>query len=160
MAIGQSFAPTGQNQMRQQQGGGNAPLQQAIKVLNLRLPKVVGAGAVAPQPLLMSQGSGGVSMPPMPQQGATPGGAPGGAPTMPGQGAPPFGLEEILRRIFQPPTGPAGSPAPQPPQGPAPLPRIVTQPPAPGPGGTAGPTAPRFPGTRPEPPQRENVPRR
>ena len=41
----------------------------------------------------------------------------------------------IKRRdcIFQPPTQAPGGPMPQPPQGPAPIPRIVTQPPAPGP---------------------------
>lgn len=36
-------------------------VQEAIKVLSLRLPKVVGAQAIAPSPLLNSQGSGGNS---------------------------------------------------------------------------------------------------
>ncbi len=41
------------------QSGSNQGVQEAIKVLSLRLPKVVGARSVAPAPLLTSQGSGG-----------------------------------------------------------------------------------------------------
>lgn len=40
-------------------GNSNAGVQEAIKVLSLRLPKVVGAQGIAPQALLSSQGSGG-----------------------------------------------------------------------------------------------------
>lgn len=39
--------------------GGNNSVQEAIKVLSLRLPRVVGAQAVSPQALLSSPGSGG-----------------------------------------------------------------------------------------------------
>ena len=56
--IGVNFQP-GADQDQQQQNGG-APksqgVQEAIKVLSLRLPKVVGAQAVAPHALLGAQG--------------------------------------------------------------------------------------------------------
>lgn len=61
---GVSFQP-GQGGTAQQNGNGNgAPnagnsVQEAIKILSLRLPKVVGAQGVAPQRLLESMGSGG-----------------------------------------------------------------------------------------------------
>lgn len=62
--IGASFQPglderermQGQPGARPNAGGG---VQEAIKVLSLRLPKVVGAQAVSPQALLSSQGSRG-----------------------------------------------------------------------------------------------------
>lgn len=48
-----------EQQRRQSQQGTGTGVQEAIKVLSLRLPKVVGAQAVAPSALLQSQGSGG-----------------------------------------------------------------------------------------------------
>ena len=59
--IGVSFQPGSQdlsngNGARPSQGSG---VQEAIKVLSLRLPKVLGAQASVPMPLLTSQGSGG-----------------------------------------------------------------------------------------------------
>jgi hypothetical protein len=59
MAFGLSFLPTlGAGQDRQQ-GDRPAvePIQQAIKVLTLRLPRVLGGGAFAPAPLLQGGGS-------------------------------------------------------------------------------------------------------
>lgn len=60
--IGVNFQP-GANQDNGQNGnGGSRPgsgVQEAIKVLSLRLPKVVGAQAAVPMPLLTSQGGGG-----------------------------------------------------------------------------------------------------
>lgn len=64
MAIlgGVSFQP-GANGDNGQQSGQSRPaghgVQEAIKILSLRLPRVVGAHALAPMPLLTSQGSGG-----------------------------------------------------------------------------------------------------
>lgn len=67
MIPGVNFQP-GQQSYGQQNGqrgpsrlSGGSPqgVQEAIKVLSLRLPKVVGARAVSPAPLLTSQGSGG-----------------------------------------------------------------------------------------------------
>lgn len=61
--IGVSFQPGGERYGQQSNGGqSGAPasnVQEAIKILSLRLPKVVGAQAVSPQALLASQGSGG-----------------------------------------------------------------------------------------------------
>lgn len=65
MIGGVSFQPEYGDQRQQQQGSGpnasSAPqgVQEAIKILSLRLPTVVGARAVAPQALLSSPGSGG-----------------------------------------------------------------------------------------------------
>lgn len=62
--IGASFQP-GVDKDRERPGGQSRPpgsnqgVQEAIKVLSLRLPKVVGAQAVSPQALLSSQGSRG-----------------------------------------------------------------------------------------------------
>jgi hypothetical protein len=72
MALGQSFAPLGNDPMQQARPGG-APggpggAQQAIKVLNLRMPRVAGAGAPAPQALLEGAGSAGLPQ----QQGMSP----------------------------------------------------------------------------------------
>ncbi|HYE87699.1 MAG TPA: hypothetical protein VEA16_15155, partial [Vicinamibacterales bacterium] len=52
---GLSFQPGSDN--GQQQSGYRAPVQQAIKLLSLRLPSVVGARAIAPQALLEGGGS-------------------------------------------------------------------------------------------------------
>lgn len=66
MIPGVNFQPGAQSYGQQngqggpsRQQGSNQGVQEAIKVLSLRLPKVVGARAVAPAPLLTSQGSGG-----------------------------------------------------------------------------------------------------
>lgn len=110
--LGQSFAPLGNDPTQQKPGGpsGNQGAQQAIQVLNTRLPRVVGAGAPAPQALLQGAGSAGLPSPQgvnpivqailqavlghfAPQQqsapsamgGMVPGGMPGG---MPGGGMP------------------------------------------------------------------------
>lgn len=59
--IGVSFQP-GQNGQQNGQAGSQPTgggVQEAIKVLSLRLPKVLGAQAAVPMPLLTSQGSGG-----------------------------------------------------------------------------------------------------
>jgi len=61
---GVSFQPGMQAQQPGQRGSGSPasnPVQEAIKVLSLRLPKVVGARGIAPTPLLTSEGSGGNS---------------------------------------------------------------------------------------------------
>src|SRR3990167_2922620 len=47
--------PNGQTDPRR----ASTPVQEAIKVLSLRLPRVVGANAISPQALLSSPGSGG-----------------------------------------------------------------------------------------------------
>lgn len=66
MAFGLSFVP-GQSQLDRQPGGGgggaqprSSPVQQAIQMLSLRLPHVVGAQALAPGPLLQGPGAAGV----------------------------------------------------------------------------------------------------
>ena len=59
--IGVNFQP-GSNQDEARNGSprpGASGVQEAIKVLSLRLPKVVGAQGVTPMPLLTSQGAGG-----------------------------------------------------------------------------------------------------
>lgn len=66
--IGQTFMPQGQGVTERPQGPDNqAGVQQAIKILNLRMPRVAGAGAPAPQALLEGMGSAG-----MPQQASSP----------------------------------------------------------------------------------------
>ena len=62
MPFGLTFAPNQQGPNPQQGGDPNqsAPLQEAIKVLNLRLPTVHGARGLAPAPLMQSLGSGGL----------------------------------------------------------------------------------------------------
>jgi hypothetical protein len=61
MTSGVSFQPGGDYGNGQQQRGSSPTqnVQEAIKVLSLRLPKVVGARSAAPQALLSAQGSGG-----------------------------------------------------------------------------------------------------
>lgn len=56
--IGKSFQP-GEDKAVQAGEARGSGVQEAIKVLSLRLPKVVGAQAATPMPLLQSQGSGG-----------------------------------------------------------------------------------------------------
>ena len=60
--FGVNFQPgfgNGGDQQREARPSGGSGVQEAIKILSLRLPKVVGAQAIAPMPLLTSQGSGG-----------------------------------------------------------------------------------------------------
>ena len=58
MAYGVSFQP-GADQQAGTMGRRTPPVQQAIKLLSLRLPSVIGAKALAPQALLQGQGSAG-----------------------------------------------------------------------------------------------------
>lgn len=62
--FGVSFLPGGDQRYQRpedQQGPlGAAPLQEAIKILSLRVPRVVGANPLAPLALLGGQGSGGM----------------------------------------------------------------------------------------------------
>jgi len=67
MAIGISFSP-GQSDQQQQQGTGGSPsgappLQQALQLLSLRLPRVLGANALAPSALLNASGASGLAGP-------------------------------------------------------------------------------------------------
>ena len=57
--IGVNFQPGASRDNGQSPQARPDGVQEAIKVLSLRLPKVVGAQGIAPQPLLSSQGSGG-----------------------------------------------------------------------------------------------------
>jgi hypothetical protein len=89
--IGVNFQPGAQDLGSQQSDGrpsGGSGVQEAIRVLSLRLPKVLGAQSAASLPLLTSQGSGGNGridsivnqiMSRLPQ----------GAPAMPGMSGPP-----------------------------------------------------------------------
>ena len=67
--LGLTFAPTNQNLQEAQAGGGpgGSPVQQAIRVLSLRMPRsprVVGAPGIAPQALLQAPGAAGIPTPP------------------------------------------------------------------------------------------------
>jgi hypothetical protein len=129
--IGQSFAPMGDPTQRPQADAGGQGPQEAIKILNLRMPKVAGAGAPAPQQLLNGMGSAG-----LPQQNANN----------------PM-IEAILRAVLGhlspqmqaapsamgggvPGGMPGGMPGPQGPAPKLPMPGVHYQP---LPGGTAGP---------------------
>lgn len=64
--FGVSFVPDEQNLQQGKAGvgrGAMTPTQQAIKLLSLRLPRVVGGSPIAPAPLLQSQGSKGMPSP-------------------------------------------------------------------------------------------------
>lgn len=65
MGFGVSFLPSDQNSPNNQNPLGNAggapPLQQAIQLLSLRLPHVVGSQGLAPGPLLQSPGGMGLA---------------------------------------------------------------------------------------------------
>ena len=78
--FGLSFSPTGKDD-QQQAGANQTPIQDAIKVLSLRIPQF--HGGIAPQQLLGGPGSAGL---------------PGGG--APGVGGIPGGLDEFLRRLF------------------------------------------------------------
>ena len=75
---------------RRSPGGASTP-QEAIRVLSLRVPQVVGARSLAPGPLLNAPGASGIT-------------SPLGTPQAPNLG----GVEEILRRLFALMQGPAG----------------------------------------------------
>lgn len=63
MAFGLSFAPGQPSNQQQRPGGAGgvvSPVQQAIQMLSLRLPRVAGAQALAPGPLLQGPGAMGL----------------------------------------------------------------------------------------------------
>jgi hypothetical protein len=57
--IGVSFAPTFENALDGSRRGSMEGLQQAMKIISLRLPRVIGARPIAPASLLQSPGAGG-----------------------------------------------------------------------------------------------------
>ncbi len=134
--MGVSFVPGGQGdpQNRSQQGeaSGAAPLQQAIQMLSLRLPRVVGANAMAPGQLLNAPGGMGGSGNPLLEAllrlagmaggGGMPSGMPNQAPSPMAFGSAPMprfnpgGEDQRVGPQLQPPSapptnsaGPAGS---------------------------------------------------
>lgn len=132
-----------------QQGAASNPVQEAVQLLSLRLPTVVGARGIAPQALLNGQGSAGMgSM-----------GSPNAAidllqkllmqsraqtPPMPGgPNQPPMDLMAMLSRGGggsgnnqpQPSQGQAPSPSPTPTPNPTPPPPVMPPPPRIVPGG-------------------------
>lgn len=147
MSMGVSFVPSGQgdpmNRQQQGQAPGAPPLQQAIQMLSLRLPRVVGANALAPGQLLNAPGGMGGSGNPLLEallrlagmgggQGQ-PGMGAQGLPSFSGSTLPRFGAGDEQQRpapSVQPPPQPGAS---QPWQG--------------GPSGQMpGPGQPTFPG--------------
>jgi hypothetical protein len=60
--FGVSFLPNGDQRYQRQDGtgGGQGPLQEAVKILSMRVPRVVGANPLAPLALLQGAGSGGL----------------------------------------------------------------------------------------------------
>lgn len=191
--FGLSFAPMGGNrQIPGSAAGGSQPagpvnpIQDAIRVLSLKIPKVVGAAAPAPQALLNSPGMAGAGptgglpsnlqamlssffQPPINrpgpvqsspfQPGDTPINKPGPVATGPNGDTPTFGdlsWEEILRRLFNPPMLPGTNP---PPSGPPPPPNFSFTPPtSPQPGPPAPPPVPQPPPPAPPPPAPEEPP--
>ncbi len=126
--LGLSFAPL----PNQGQAGSNpaaanasspAPVQDAIKMLSLRIPRMAGAApGLAPNALLGGAGASGLAMPTLPGPGMA--AQPGNAPN----------LEELLRRLLglgaAPQTaGPSAGPSTAPPSGgsfaPLPMPNIT-----------------------------------
>lgn len=104
-----------EQERRRSQTGTAQGVQEAIKVLSLRLPKVVGAQAVAPQALLQSPGSGGNSRVDSIVQSVM-------AKFFPGQGSPAPSAPMQEQPAPQPTQGApsfSGSAAPQQPQAPA-----------------------------------------
>ena len=148
--LGQSFSPLNTDPTQPQGPNTSSPLQDAIKILSFRMPKVVGAASPSP---LAGQGTGGIAdwltkllqglLPPtggaLASGGPTSpfGGPMGGAPTMIGGGMPPVG------------GGPAPNPVVQftPPQ----APRLPWSPPPLDPG--------ELDRTNPAPPQGPSGPR-
>ena len=102
MSLGLSFSPTARNAAENAQSGqSQTPIQDAIKVLSLRMPQFVGARSIAPSALLHATGAAG----------------------LPGMTEVPGGLEAFLRRFFAP-EGAIGSFDPLMPARPA-IPRIA-----------------------------------
>ena len=62
--FGVSFLPNGDQRFQRPQdqpgGTGRAPLQEAVKILSMRVPRVVGANPLAPLALLNAPGGGGL----------------------------------------------------------------------------------------------------
>lgn len=77
--LGISFLPGNQQQQQQSPTNGVQPVQQALQMISLRLPRVTGANAIAPPSLLERQP--GQPLPPVP-------------------GTPEW--EELMRRLRQP----------------------------------------------------------
>jgi hypothetical protein len=88
--LGQSFAPMGDEDMQNRgNGNGASPVQEAIRTLTTRLPRTIGAGAIAPGMLLNSPGASGL-----------PGGMPGGMPGAGPEAEATNPLLDALRRIL------------------------------------------------------------
>lgn len=87
--LGLSFAPNQQQPGGPggQKPGGMTPVQEAIRTIGLRVPRTVGARAIAPSPLMHAAGAGGFA--------TGLGGLPGASGLDPG-----MGLEELLRKLF------------------------------------------------------------
>jgi hypothetical protein len=142
MPLGQSFAPLGNDDpLRESQapGGAISPVQEAIKLLSLRLPRYVGQGSPIPQGLLSSPGMAGLQ---------------GGMPGMAGQQGNP--IAEMLMRMISGGFGGSGSQMTQPFGAPPPkvVPGVNEGEPAPGsfsPG-----SAPLPPAPAPAPPPMPN----
>lgn len=119
-SIGLSFAPGQRANPQQGPDQGNlSPVQQAIKILSLRVPQNAGAGGITPNALLTGPGAAGL-------------GAAGGG----------FDLMALLRQLFQ--QGPNAMGAGQAPLGAPPLPHVTPgqgpMTPQPGPGMPTFPT--------------------
>lgn len=141
MPLGRSFAPNSDQMSQRPPGGaGQSPVQEAVRVLSLRLPRVVGASAPAPGALMGGMGGQGLAGPtsnPIVQQlmqmilggqtaqqgGAIPGlPVPGGMPSMPasmGGFTPNIGFNTPGGGVSTPPT-PQTPPRPAPPAMPPP----------------------------------------
>lgn len=138
--FGVSFSPAQQGGQGQAQAGPRqSPVQQAIQTLSLRMPRVAGAGSLAPQALLNSPGGANMS-------------GPVDAASM---------LEQIKRMLFgnqQPGQVGTGPDLPRDNGGSAPTPPSPMDPggrgmPVPGPGGFTPPwQPPQQPGAPPEAP--------
>jgi len=100
--------PPGEEQAAPGGAPGRSPLQSAVQMLSLRLPRVVGANALAPQALLQGGGGGGAGLSPevLQQVLARLRMLSGGAPRGPAMPPPPL------------PGGPMAPPSPRPPSTP------------------------------------------
>ena len=99
---GLSFSPLGADPTKRPAGERpNQPIQEAIRVLSLRVPQMRGgAPSLAPNALLQAPGSGGIASPM-------------------GGGQTNLGLEQLLRRLFgMPATGAFAPPVAAPPSAP------------------------------------------
>lgn len=109
--FGVSFLPGGDASYTKPRPEATQPLQEAIKVLSLRVPRVVGASPLAPLALLQGQGGGGM---------------PSGL------------LETLLRNLAQPAGGPPVAAMPTPSQATGPMPAPMPQVPMPTPPAAPG----------------------